>query len=204
MSPDDLSRLSLLSALDGSHIVYFDGRLHETALIVAEEAWTSFTSIPSALVSILLRLPNVKFVIVTLGEKGCIMLERSTTDARESEEVEIGNLLESLLQKVDGSNIIPTCISSKPNLRISSDGIGAISGRLLVGTAERIPVSELIDTTGAGDAFIGAILYALCASMPAEKMIPFASRVAAAGCRALGARTGLPWRTNPRLAQFLH
>ncbi|KAG0453155.1 hypothetical protein HPP92_025819 [Vanilla planifolia] len=167
MSPDDLSRLSLLSALDGSHIVYFDGRLHETALIVAEEAWTSFTSIPSALVSILLRLPNVKFVIVTLGEKGCIMLERSTTDARESEEVEIGNLLESLLQKVDGSfafvfESLTWEAIMMPNLRISSDGIGAISGRLLVGTAERIPVSELIDTTGAGDAFIGAILYGGC------------------------------------------
>nr|DAD20121.1 TPA_asm: hypothetical protein HUJ06_021584 [Nelumbo nucifera] len=25
----------------------------------------------------LLRLPNIKFVIVTLGEGGCIMLERS-------------------------------------------------------------------------------------------------------------------------------
>jgi sugar/nucleoside kinase (ribokinase family) len=30
------------------------------------------------MVSILLRLPNVKFVIVTLGEDGCLMLERST------------------------------------------------------------------------------------------------------------------------------
>jgi hypothetical protein len=26
----------------------------------------------------LLRLPKIKFVIVTLGEKGCLMLERST------------------------------------------------------------------------------------------------------------------------------
>lgn len=34
-------------------------------------------SIPNALVSMLLRLPNIKFVVVTLGDKGCIMLERS-------------------------------------------------------------------------------------------------------------------------------
>lgn len=64
--------------------------------------------------------------------------------------------------------------------------------------------------------------------MPPEKMLPFAARVvrqsaslcsqpraefpiltarswlqAAAGCRALGARTGLPVRTDPRLAPFL-
>ena len=31
---------------------------------------------PSALVSMLVRLTNLKFVIVTLGEEGCIMLQR--------------------------------------------------------------------------------------------------------------------------------
>jgi len=30
---------------------------------------------------------------------------------------------------------------------------------LYFGTAEKIPPSELIDTTGAGDAFTGAVLY---------------------------------------------
>jgi sugar/nucleoside kinase (ribokinase family) len=44
-------------------------------------------------------------------------------------------------------------------LRISADGVGSMSGRLLLGTAEAIPSEELIDTTGAGDAFIGAVLY---------------------------------------------
>jgi hypothetical protein len=37
MVPDDLSRASLLSALDGARIVYLDGRLHETALVIAQE-----------------------------------------------------------------------------------------------------------------------------------------------------------------------
>ena len=30
-----------------------------------------------------------------------------------------------------------------------------------MGTAEKIPPSEVIDTTGAGDAFIGAVLYGM-------------------------------------------
>jgi hypothetical protein len=34
-----------------------------------------------------------------------------------------------------------------------------LTGRLLVGTAEAIPSAELVDTTGAGDAFIGAVMY---------------------------------------------
>ena len=51
-------------------------------------------------------------------------------------------------------------------MRISADGVGSISGRLLLGTAEVIPPGELIDTTGSGDAFIGAVLYGQCAMSP--------------------------------------
>ncbi|KAK8946217.1 hypothetical protein KSP40_PGU012506 [Platanthera guangdongensis] len=167
------------------------------------KAWTIEPSIPNALVSMVLRLPNIRFIVVTRGDKGCIMLERNINDAHGAEEIEIGGLLESLVQKAVPSRKIPTCISSKPEIWIRADGIGSISGRLLVGTAEVIPPSELIDTTGAGDAFIGAVLYALCAGMPAERMLPFASQVAAAGCRALGARSGLPRRSDPRISTFL-
>lgn len=42
-----------------------------------------------------------------------------------------------------------------------AEGVGAVTGRLFVGTAEKIPSSELVDTTGAGDAFIGAVLYGM-------------------------------------------
>lgn len=37
MIPDDLSRENVLSALDGAKLIYSDVRLHETALILAEE-----------------------------------------------------------------------------------------------------------------------------------------------------------------------
>ncbi|KAG8485318.1 hypothetical protein CXB51_021327 [Gossypium anomalum] len=233
--PDELSQSQLLSALDGANMVYFDGRLYETALIIAKQAacknipilvdaerereglddllnfatyaicsarfpqaWTKAPSLPSALLSMLLRLPNLKFVIVTLGEDGCIMLERSVNGGSDAEEIDIHGLLESLKQRKDESKTIPTCISSVVT-KLSANGIGTVFGRLFIGTAEKIPPSELVDTTGAGDAFIGAVVY----GMPPEKMLPFAAQVAASGCRALGARTGLPHRTDPRLATFL-
>ena len=41
------------------------------------QAWTEAPSIASALLAMTLRLPCLKFVIVTLGEAGCIMLEKS-------------------------------------------------------------------------------------------------------------------------------
>ncbi|XP_068323791.1 uncharacterized protein [Pyrus communis] len=239
MIPDDLSQLSLSSALDGARVLYLDGRIHETSLVVAQEAarknipilvegerlregldgllnladyaicsakfpqaWTEAASVSSALVSMLLKLPKIKFAIVTLGEDGCIMLERSVDETPQIEEMDVDSLLESLKQRKDDSTAIPTHVSS-PVTKLRANGIGTVCGRLLVGTAEKIPPEELLDTTGAGDSFIGAVLYAICTNMPPEKMLPFAAQVAGACCRALGARTGLPHRTDARLASFL-
>ncbi|KAK7345708.1 hypothetical protein VNO77_16318 [Canavalia gladiata] len=240
MIPADLPELSLLSALDGAKIVYFDGRLYETALVVAHEAirknipilidaerpreglddllkladyvvcsakfpkaWTETSTVPQALVSMLLRLPNIKFVIVTLGKDGCIMLERSVNAGPSTEEVDIDSLWESLELRRNKSVSVPTCISSSV-AKLKAEGIGTIDGKLYIGTAESIPPSELVDTTGAGDAFIGAVIYAICAKFSPETMLSFAANVAGAKCRDLGARSGLPYRVDPRLASFIH
>nr|XP_016500838.1 PREDICTED: ribokinase-like isoform X3 [Nicotiana tabacum] len=149
MIPTDLSQSNLLSSLDGAKLVYFDGRLHETAAVVAEEAntrgipilidaerkregldhllsfasyvvcstkfpqeWTDASSIPSALLSMLLRLPKVKFVIVTLGEDGCLMLQRTEMDNQDLEERDVDDLFEKLNQKKDTNATSPACISS--------------------------------------------------------------------------------------------
>ncbi|XP_057438474.1 uncharacterized protein LOC130730475 isoform X2 [Lotus japonicus] len=140
------------------------------------QAWTQAPSIPSALVSMLLRLPNIKFVIVTLGADGCLMLERSTTEDADIEERDVESFIEFLYKGKDDSSAIPTCISSVV-AKFRTNGIGTICGRFFIGTAEKIPDSELVDTTGAGDAFIGAIIYAICANMAPEKMLPFAAQV---------------------------
>ncbi|XP_055821264.1 uncharacterized protein LOC129889831 isoform X2 [Solanum dulcamara] len=166
------------------------------------QVWTEAPSVPAALVSVLLKLPNIKFVIVTLGEDGCMMLERAEAEDLQSEEIDIDDLFKKMKQSIDTDSTSTTCISSDI-AKLHAKGIGTVSGKLLLGTAEKIPPSELVDTTGAGDAFIGAVLYALCANMPPERMLTFASQVAGIGCRALGARAGLPHLTDPRLRPFL-
>ncbi|KAK4366138.1 hypothetical protein RND71_014018 [Anisodus tanguticus] len=166
------------------------------------QEWTEASSIPSALVSMLLRLPKVKFVIVTLGKDGCIMLQRTEMDTHLPEEMDVDDLVEKLNQEKDTNATLPACICSNV-AKLHAKGIGTFIGKLFVGTAESIPETELIDTTGAGDAFIGAVLYSICANMPPEKMLPFAAQVAAIKCRALGARAGLPRYTDPHLAPFL-
>ncbi|KAH9604693.1 hypothetical protein KSS87_022926 [Heliosperma pusillum] len=141
------------------------------------KAWTMAPSIPSALVSMLTRLPKLKFVVVTLGEEGCIMLQRTHNENdAELEETDVDECLASLSQRKDSKVTSPMCISSSV-MKLKACGIGVLTGRLLVGTAEKIPPLELVDTTGAGDAFVGSVLYALCTDMPPEIMLPFAAQV---------------------------
>ncbi|KAK9083057.1 hypothetical protein Scep_029528 [Stephania cephalantha] len=58
--------------------------------------------------------------------------------------MDVDYLLNCLKQRVDNSNPVPECVSSKPNMRLTAQGIGAVRGRFLLGTAEKIPSSELV------------------------------------------------------------
>jgi len=56
-----------------------------------------------------------------------------------------------------------------------------------------IPLERIVDTTGAGDAFIGSMLFAIAAGMPPVKGAELGCLVAAVKCSSLGARPGLPY-----------
>lgn len=58
------------------------------------------------------------------------------------------------------------------------------------------PVGGVADSTGAGDAFIGGIIYGIATAMPVERMLSLATRVAAAKLGGIGARTALPRRED--------
>ncbi len=62
------------------------------------------------------------------------------------------------------------------------------------GQTQRFPAFavDVVDTTGAGDAFHGAFIYGLVQAWPPERIISFAAATAALNCRALGGRTALP------------
>lgn len=63
---------------------------------------------------------------------------------------------------------------------------------------------EVVDTTGAGDAFHGAFMYALLQNWDLQRRVRFAAAVGAMNCRALGGRTALPTRreVDGFLAQY--
>lgn len=53
---------------------------------------------------------------------------------------------------------------------------------------------DVVDTTGAGDAYHGAFLYALLQEWEVPRMARFASAVGSLNCRAMGGRNALPTR----------
>ena len=53
---------------------------------------------------------------------------------------------------------------------------------------------DVVDTTGAGDAYHGAFLYALLQDWAPPRMAQFASAVGSMNCRAIGGRSALPTR----------
>jgi len=61
----------------------------------------------------------------------------------------------------------------------------------------------VVDTTGAGDAFIGAVLYGLCAGLPRKKLLALAATVAASKCQLLGALAWAPSRDDACLAPYV-
>ena len=71
------------------------------------------------------------------------------------------------------------------------------------GGAEAFPAYDVdvVDTTGAGDAYHGAFLYALLQGWDAPRMARFASAVGSLNCRAIGGRSALP--TRAEVDQFM-
>ncbi|KAH7331356.1 hypothetical protein KP509_20G029100 [Ceratopteris richardii] len=170
--------------------------------------WTGLSTLSEALVEIVTRLPNLKFVITTLGASGCVMLEKLSDDLPDLDVLDVNTEYQLLQdQSVRMAAKEPTVVASKVGLfrQTGPDGVSVkeFAGRLLLCTAETIPRSEIVDTTGSGDAFIAAVLFGICTQMSPERMLPFAAVVAGANCRALGARGGLPYVHDPKLIPFL-
>jgi sugar/nucleoside kinase (ribokinase family) len=65
---------------------------------------------------------------------------------------------------------------------------------VLLAGASALPQELVVDTTGAGDSFIGSIIYGLVTGLPLDRTLQLGAVVAACKCTALGARPGLPRR----------
>ncbi|CAM6081825.1 unnamed protein product [Calypogeia fissa] len=116
------------------------------------QVWTEAPTLAEALIGLAVLLPRLRFIIVTQGSQGCVMLERSTSEADDILDTNATLLLlRNEAEQVHNSE--PTVFSSKVGAFQGSSSNGAVVGRLLVGTAATLQPEEVVDTTGAGDAF---------------------------------------------------
>ena len=83
-----------------------------------------------------------------------------------------------------GAQIAIVTLGERGGLAYSDEGLQAFSA---------YPV-EVVDTTGAGDAYHGAFMYALLQNWDLGRRLRFAAAVGSLNCRALGGRTALPTR----------
>ena len=85
-----------------------------------------------------------------------------------------------------------------PLIGLTKGGRGAsvlCEGEFLETPAFQVP-GGCVDTTGAGDAFHGGFLYGMLRGETVESSLRTGCAVAALGCRAIGARAGLPSRSE--------
>ncbi|CAI7919303.1 unnamed protein product [Closterium sp. NIES-54] len=116
----------------------------------------------AALLAMAVRLPKAQFIIVTLGAAGCAMLDRRVAAASDAPSEDVDRALQWVIRaaKEKGSKQgDPAVFSSRP-LRLKSSAQGTeVAAQLVAATAVLLEAGQVVDTTGAGDAFIGAVLY---------------------------------------------
>jgi ribokinase len=118
--------------------------------------------------------------------------------------------LEELLPLVDWlvvADPFPAAYAGLPDMQKAARSLLALGAKVLVVTQGELgcrvwtasdhfqvpgfPV-QAVDTTGAGDAFHGAFIYAMLQGWDLRRVAAFANAVAAFNCRTLGGRRGLP------------
>ncbi|PNH04664.1 Ribokinase [Tetrabaena socialis] len=100
-----------------------------------------------------------------------------------------------------GASYGGTAATAAASAPASDSGAGGGGGcvavaRVAMASIAGMPKEAVVDTTGAGDSFIGSCLYGLCTGLPLHATLRLAAVVAACKCTELGARQGLPERAQ--------
>ena len=198
--------------LAGAALLHLDGRHPAAALHAARAA-------RAAGVPILLDverprpglrelLPLVDYVVSSADYPGKLAVE----DVEARDQGQLGLIAaENLIAAAEGRAWLPEelamfVLEHCPNARwvcvtLGADGAVAVAAD---GEATRVPAwplpaaaaGAIRDTTGAGDAFIGATAVGLARGLPLADTLRLASCVGAANCCADGARGGMPTRAQ--------
>lgn len=140
-----------------------------------------------AMTRLLLRSGRARAVVSTAGEAGATVVLRESDAAWDRRDPQLVVTRERIAAAAVG--------------RFGAGAGGEIAGmseaageQICVLQCPAWPVTEVVDTCGAGDAFIGGVAYGIVVGLGVEGWLGLGTRVAAKQIGMLGARPGLPRR----------
>lgn len=183
--------------------------------------WTGLDDVEEAMAAILESLPHCSWIVTTLGRRGALLLEGGAGEAGDLHEpLAVGSIVAGpmtpSLYEPKASRMRDAAAARKKRqeaaeraAKLNADAgkeasydhddareerhprRAASTYRLTSIPAASIDPEAVVDTTGAGDAFIGTMLFSVAMGLGPAKGARLASVVAAAKCLKLGARPGL-------------
>lgn len=166
----------------------------------------------TAMVKMLSELPRAKSLCTTLGSRGAVLVERVDEWEEDVKSATLKKLLTSLeteaksgdaasSKEKDTSDVPLPAVpktSSVVYLTDAGDEATAELGpvRVTFAPAAKMSAEQIVDTTGAGDSFIGSFCFGIATGMALPNVMRLGAYVAARKCTALGARPGLPTRVT--------
>eukprot|EP01121_Diplochlamys_sp_Union-15-3_P006138 TRINITY_DN16649_c0_g1_i1.p1 TRINITY_DN16649_c0_g1~~TRINITY_DN16649_c0_g1_i1.p1 ORF type:complete len:267 (+),score=28.03 TRINITY_DN16649_c0_g1_i1:23-802(+) len=146
----------------------------------------------------LLLIGKAKFIATTLGANGCVLVERYDKNTCYSQ-ISVLNSFEQLKsyylhKKVSFSEYVDKAIS-----HFEYQG-KKCHVHVIHCSAYPFESNKIVDTTGAGDVFIGSIAFGLMKKFPIESILKLGSFVAGFKCTVSGgAQKGIPnWEQIPK------
>ncbi len=177
--PEELDRNWILRA----RILHVDG--HDTAAAAAAACWAR-----EAGIAVTADIDNLYPGIEALLENVDYLLASRNFPARLTGEKDLLKSLPDIRQRY-GCRVAGVTLGREGTLAWDGSGFHYCPGYRV----------QAVDTTGAGDVFHGAFLYALLQGWPLDRQLAFSCAAAALNCTALGARGGI--RPVAEIAQLM-
>eukprot|EP01112_Ceratiomyxa_fruticulosa_P000566 TRINITY_DN1050_c0_g1_i1.p1 TRINITY_DN1050_c0_g1~~TRINITY_DN1050_c0_g1_i1.p1 ORF type:complete len:374 (+),score=68.57 TRINITY_DN1050_c0_g1_i1:143-1264(+) len=166
---------------------------------VSERGELSEIDIEKGPLHVLMKLcRNSNWIVVTKGSLGSVLIKKTEDDDNDRLPVfssieECIEKLSSLQQHQDNEQRLPQVSKAFVKYSLSSE---KYEFSVFYCPAYFMKEPEIVDTVGAGDCFLGCCVFSVLSIFTIDKMLRFASFMAAEKCKKMGARDGILHKHN--------